>query len=81
MGSTRPEREESLARTSYFAAARRFVSAFAHLVARGVPIDPGSSVRSVRAWQAQDVQVLQELHAALGEMLDARRTYDRVRRR
>ena len=81
MGNTRPEREEPLARIAYIAAARRFVGAFAAFVARGVPIDPGSSGRDVRDWSAADVAVLRELHAAMGEVLKTRRVYDGLRRR
>ena len=80
VGSTRPEREEPLARTTYVAAARRYVSSFAAVIARGVPVDPGRSAHDVREWQVQDVQALQELHEALGQMLSARRAYDAVRR-
>jgi hypothetical protein len=80
MGSTRPEREAPLARTSYVAAARRFVQAFASVLAIGVPIDPGRD-GAVREWSAADVKVLRELHAALGEMLEKRRSWDRLRHR
>ena len=76
----RPERELPLARTTYVAAARRFVRALTGVVARGVPIDPGRPDK-IREWSADDVAALQELHAALGEMLDTRRTWDGLRRR
>lgn len=79
VGSTRPEREEPLARTAYVAAARRYVSASAALLAQGVPIDPGQPDQ-VRDWAATDIAVLREVHAALGEMLTARRNWDALRR-
>lgn len=79
MGSTRPEREEPLARTRYVAAAHRFVGAFTALLARGVPFDPGRAGH-VREWSAEDIAVLRELHAALGEVLSSRRSWDAVRR-
>ncbi|WP_328475807.1 hypothetical protein OHA21_20295 [Actinoplanes sp. NBC_00393] len=79
MGNTRPERQAPLARSRYVAAARRFVRAYATLLARGVPIDPGRDVK-VRDWTAVDVAVLRELHEALGQMLDARREWDGLRR-
>ncbi|MFF5291918.1 hypothetical protein [Paractinoplanes globisporus] len=78
MGSTRPEREQTQARTAYIAAARRFVDAFAATLAAGVPFDPGKPGQ-VREWTAQDVGALRELHAALGEVLDRRRAWDRIR--
>ncbi|GAA4606331.1 hypothetical protein BJY16_005775 [Actinoplanes octamycinicus] len=80
MGTTRPERELPLARTRYVAAARRFVRAFAGVLARGVPIDPGPPGHP-RDWTRADVAALQELHTALGEMLTARRGWDTSRRR
>jgi hypothetical protein len=50
------------------------------VLARGVPTDPGREVK-VRDWTAADVAVLRELHEALGQMLDARREWDGLRRR
>lgn len=79
VGNTRAEREEPLARTTYVAAARRFVRAFASVLALGVPIDPGRAGQ-VRGWTGADVAALRELHAALGEMLAARRSWDELRR-
>ncbi|MEU4421073.1 hypothetical protein AB0F81_10625 [Actinoplanes sp. NPDC024001] len=79
MGTTRPEREEPLARAAYVAAARRFVQAVSALLARGVPIDPGAPGQ-VRDWTAADVAVLQELYGSLGEMIRARRFWDGLRR-
>ncbi|MEU4689083.1 hypothetical protein [Actinoplanes sp. NPDC023714] len=75
----RPERELPLARTTYVAAARRFLQAMSGVLARGVPIDPGHPDR-IRDWGAQDVAALRELHTALGEMLEARRAWDGLRR-
>jgi hypothetical protein len=79
VGSTRPEREEPLARTAYVAAARRFVNAWAALLAQGVPIDSGDPGH-VRNWTAADVAVLQEVNAALDRMLATRRSWDALRR-
>lgn len=80
MGSTRPEREEPLARTRYVAAARRYLEAVSAVLAAGVPIDPGAP-GAVRNWTARDVAALRELHAALGDLLDTRRSWDARRRR
>jgi hypothetical protein len=80
VGNTRAEREEPLARTAYVAAARRFVTASASVLALGVPIDPGQPPRPVPAWTAEHVAALRELHAALGAMLTARRHWDALRR-
>jgi hypothetical protein len=80
VGNTRAEREEPLARTAYVAAERRFVTAFASVLALGVPIDPGQPPRAVPAWTAAHVAALRELHAALGAMLSARRRWDALRR-
>ena len=79
-GNYPAEREAPLARTSYIAAARRFVQAFASVLTIGIPIDPGRDA-AVREWKAADIKALRELHAALGEMLDKRRSWDRLRHR
>jgi hypothetical protein len=79
VGNTRAEREEPLARTAYVAAARRFVTASASVLALGVPIDPGQPPRPEPAWTAAHIAALRELHAALGAMLNARRQWDALR--
>ncbi|MGK5681655.1 hypothetical protein [Actinoplanes sp. URMC 104] len=81
MGTNRPEREVPLARAAYIAAARRFLTAVSSYLAVGVPLDPGSSTTHVRDWSRDDVAALQELHTALGQLLETRRAYDAVRRR
>ncbi|GAA2617406.1 hypothetical protein Adu01nite_47850 [Paractinoplanes durhamensis] len=81
VGGTRSEREESLARTAYVAAARRFVAALGAVVATGVPLGPRGSSRELPAWTRPDVDVMLELQAALTELIDTRRSYDRGRRR
>jgi hypothetical protein len=63
----------------YIAAARRFVRAFAAVLAVGVPIDPGTPAQ-VRDWTPADISALRELHEALGEMLAGRRRWDGLRR-
>jgi len=79
MGGTNPRREADRARVAYFAAARRFTQAFAAMLAVGVPLDPGRS-RKVREWSRADVDVLRELHEAVGQVLATRREWDLLRR-
>ncbi|MFI5493579.1 hypothetical protein [Actinoplanes sp. NPDC051859] len=73
MGHTRSEREEPLPRARYVAAARRYLDAFSVVLASGVPIDPGPP-GAVRNWTARDVAALREFQAALGDLLDTRRS-------
>jgi hypothetical protein len=79
MGGTNPQREADRARVAYFAAARRFTQAFAAMLAIGVPLDPGHT-RQVREWSRADVEVLHELHEAIGQVLTTRRQWDLLRR-
>lgn len=49
------------------------------MLAVGVPLDPGQT-RHVREWSRADVDVLRELHEALGQVLTTRRQWDLLRR-
>ncbi|MFC7530167.1 hypothetical protein [Actinoplanes sp. GCM10030250] len=76
MGTSRPERQTPLARTAYIAALRRFAHAHTALLLHGVPLDPGTRIRE---WTRADVAVLRELHESLGQVLETRRAWDRLR--
>jgi hypothetical protein len=67
------------AQTAYLAAAKRLTHPFAAMRAVGVSLDPRQSGRA-REWTGADVNVLRELHAALGEVLETRRRWDSIRR-
>lgn len=67
------------ARTAYIAAIRRYLAALRDVHAAGVPlVARGGTV--LPSWSRVDVQVMLELHAALGELLRTRRSYDAGRR-
>lgn len=79
MGGTRPEREDARAQTAYIAATRRYLAALSDVHATGVPlVARGGTVPP--SWNHVDVLVMLELHAALGELLRTRRSYDAGRR-
>jgi hypothetical protein len=79
MGGTNPRREADRARVEYITAARRLTQAFAAMLAIGVPLDPGQTSK-VREWTRTDVEVLRELHEAVGQLPTTRRQWDRLRR-
>lgn len=79
MGGTRPEREDARARTAYVAATRRYLAALSDVQAAGVPLVARGGT-ALPSWSRVDVQVMLELHAALGELIRTRRSYDAGRR-
>jgi hypothetical protein len=80
VGSTRPEREIARARATYLAAARNFLSAVALYVQTGVPLSPPGGGAELPAWGRAEVTALLTLRAALDELINARRSYDGLRR-
>jgi hypothetical protein len=68
------------ARTAYVVAVRRYIAAVGNVLAAGVPLAAGGSGQDLPAWSRVHVQVMLELHAALGELIRARRSYDAGRR-
>ncbi|WP_203785966.1 hypothetical protein [Paractinoplanes rishiriensis] len=74
------QRELSRARTTYIAAARDWRSALAAYITQPPPLESRAG-RDLPVWSRDDVQLMLALHDALRRLVDARRTYDRMRSR
>lgn len=67
-------------RATYLGAVRRFDAALKAFDDSGAPMDPGPVEREPYPWTRQHVEILRELHEAIGQVIEARRTWDAFRR-
>jgi hypothetical protein len=67
------------ARRAYDAAVRALDAAMRRFDESDIPMNPGPDSEPY-PWTAEHVQIMLDLHAALGEVINARRTWDRLRR-
>jgi hypothetical protein len=75
---TASELKEAL--RAFIGAVRRLDEALRRFDESGMPMDPGPSAEPY-PWSADHVQIVLDVHAAFGEVIDARRAWDRMRRR
>lgn len=66
-------------RARYIGTSDRFAKAFMAVYRAGPPLDPGDGPEPTQ-WTRQHVTDLLELQTALADMLDARKTWDGLRR-
>jgi hypothetical protein len=79
VGERNRDRQLAEARVAYVAAVRRFDQALRRFDESDIPLDPGTG-RDPYPWTAEHVKILRALHTAIAETIDARRSWDMMRR-
>lgn len=82
MGSYNRDRELAQLRARYLGATRELDLAMRHFRESGIPLDPGPNTPGSEPypWTAVHVRVMLRLQAAVAQVIDARRTWDALRR-
>jgi hypothetical protein len=79
MGERSRDRQLAEARVAYVAAVRRLDAALRRFDDSDIPMDPGTG-REPYPWTAEHIKILRALYVALGETVQARRSWDMMRR-